>query len=100
MTVEAARELRGDERLELLVPGAPCEPARDEEGLVAGGDAEALQLGDGGGDRRLARIALGAGQRQLRRLDDDRRTDPARDERLERLARQPGTPRGARPPAR
>ena len=86
VAVEAPRELRRDQCLELLVARAAREPARDEQRLVSGRNAQPLELGDGRGDRSLARVALRARQRQVRRLDDDRRARPARHERFERLA--------------
>ena len=86
VTVEAPRELRRDQRLELLVPRPARETARDEEGLVAGRNAEALQFGHGRADRSLTWVALRARQWEVWRLDDDRRACPARHERLERLA--------------
>jgi hypothetical protein len=60
MTVKATRELRRDERLELLVPCAAREAARDEQRLVSGRNAEALELCDRRSDRSLTRVALRA----------------------------------------
>ena len=88
VTMEAAGELRRDERLELLVSGPSREPARDEQRLVPSRDAQPLELRHRGGDRRLTRIAFGSRQRQVRWFDDDRRARSTRDERLERLAGQ------------
>ncbi len=85
VAVEAPRELRRDQCLELFVARAACEPARDEQRLVAGRNAQPFELGHGRGDGSLARVALRARQRQVRRLDDDRRARPARDERFERI---------------
>ena len=86
VTVEAPRELRRDQRLELLVSRAAREPTRNEQRLVSGRNSQPLQLCDGRCDRSLAGIALRARQRQVWRLDDDRRARAARHERFERLA--------------
>ena len=58
VTVEAPRELRRNQCLELFVPRAACEPARDEQRLVAGRNAQPFELGHGRGDRSLTRVAL------------------------------------------
>ena len=86
VSVEPARELARDETLELPLRRAPGEPARDEDGLVAARDAEALELVDDGADRELPRVGLRPRDRQRGRLDHDRRAVPTADERLERLA--------------
>jgi hypothetical protein len=86
VAVKASRELRGDQCLELLVTRAPCEPARDEQCLVAGRNAQPFELGNGRSDCTLAWVALCARQWQVRRLDEDRRARPARHERFERIA--------------
>src|SRR6266508_5999061 len=64
VSVEPAGELRRDERLELLVSGAPSQSARDEQRLIPARDSEALEFGHRGCDRGLAWVAVGAGQRQ------------------------------------
>src|SRR2546430_16601696 len=51
MAVEAPRELRRDERLQLLATRAPGQASGDEQRLVAGRDTEPLQLVDSRGDR-------------------------------------------------
>src|SRR5918999_5884839 len=81
--VETAREFRRDERLQLVVAGTPREPTRDQQGLVAGWDAETLQLGHGRSDRGLTGVALGPRQRQLWRLGDARRAGAPAHESLE-----------------
>src|SRR6476469_1004485 len=43
MTVEAARELRGDQRLEPIAACAPREPAGDEQCLVAGWNSQPFE---------------------------------------------------------
>ena len=86
--VKAAGERRREQRLELALAGSPVEPAGDEDRLARGRDAEPLQLVDRGGERVAARIAGRARKRQLGRLDDERRRAAARDERLERRARE------------
>ena len=84
--VEAARELRRDEELELPVARAAAESAGDEQRLAVERRSGAVELGHRRRDRGAARIAEGARDRQRRRLDDDRRPRATRHERLERLA--------------
>ena len=84
--VEPPRQLRGHERPELPLRRAPREPAGDEDRLVAGRDAEPLELAHDRADRELARVRRDARNRQRRRLDDDRRPGAAARQRLERLA--------------
>ena len=86
MAVEAPRELRRDERLQLLATRAPGQASGDEQRLVAGRDTEPLELVDSRGDGGLPRILFGSRQRQLRRFDHDRDACAPRHERLERLA--------------
>ena len=88
LAAEAQREVGRDEALDHAPARPPGEPGRDEQGLALGRDADPLELVRGGGDRRLARVARGAGDRERGRLDEDRRPAAARDERLERLARE------------
>ena len=52
--VEAARERRGEQRLELALAGAPVEPAGDENRLARRRDAQPLELADRGGERVAA----------------------------------------------
>ena len=86
--VEAPGERRREQRLELALARPPVEPAGDEDRLARRRDAEPLELVDRCGERIPAGIARRAGKRQLRRLDDERRGAPARDERFERGARE------------
>src|SRR5207248_2985674 len=79
--VEAARELRRDEALELGSPRAASEAAGDEDRLVAARDAGSFQLVHRCGDRELARVVRRAGERAGRRLDADG-GPPARDAEL------------------
>jgi hypothetical protein len=85
VAVKASREVRRDERLELIVPGAAGKAARNEQRLVAGRDAQPLELPDRRRDRGLPRVPLRSRQRQVRWLDDDRRPHAARQEGFERL---------------
>ena len=84
--VEAARERRGDEVLQVALAGPARQAGGDEDRLVGDGDAAALELVDRRRDRLAPRVALGGRERERRRLDDDRRAAAAPCERLERLA--------------
>ncbi len=84
--VEAARELRRDEELELPVARAAAQSAGHEQRLAVERRSGPVELGHRRRDRGAPGIAEGARDRERRRLDDDRRPRAARHERLERLA--------------
>ena len=63
VAVEPAGELRRHERLEPLAACTACEPACDEQRLIAGRNAQALELGDCGRDRSMTRVTFGARKR-------------------------------------
>lgn len=81
---EAPRQLRQDEMLEVLVPGAPSETSRDEDGLPLQCDPGTLELRNDSGERLLPRIPQGARDRQRQRLDDDRHAGSRWQELLQR----------------
>ena len=84
--VEAARELRRNEELELPVARATAQSAGHEQRLPVERRSGPVELGHRRRDRGAPGIAEGARDRERRRLDDDRRPRATRHERLERLA--------------
>ena len=86
VTVEAARKLRRDQRLEPIAARAPREPAGDEQCLVARWNSQPLELRNCGGDRGMSRIPLDARNGKGRWLDDDRRARTTGHDCLEWLA--------------
>ncbi len=83
VAVEPACELRRHELAEVALRRPACEAGGNEERLIAGRDAEALELGDNGRDRVLTRVVRRARDRQRRWLDDDRGAGTAAGERFE-----------------
>ena len=83
--VEAARELRRDEELEVAVSRATAQSAGHEQRLAVERRSGPVELGHRRRDRGAPGIAGGARDRERRRLDDDRRPGATRHERLERL---------------
>ena len=71
--VEAAREFRRDEELEVPVARAAAQSAGHEERLAVERRSGPVELGHRRCDRSAPRIAEGARDRERRRLDDDRR---------------------------
>jgi len=94
--VEAPAKLRSDECRYLRPAHAAAEPARDEQRLAAGLDAELFERFADGRDRQAPRVGGHAPDRQGRRLDHDRHTGPRCHERLERLSVQRESQRLAR----
>jgi hypothetical protein len=87
-SVKASGELGRDELLELALAGAPCEPARDEEGLPLERDPGATELVHGRGDCGPPWIARRSRDGEAWWFDDDRRPAAPRNDCLQRLARE------------
>ena len=86
LAVEAAAQLRRDERGDLGPAGATGEAAGNEQRLAVGRHAELHERVAHRRDGPAARIVLRASERQRGRLDDDGHPGGACCERLERLA--------------
>ena len=94
---EAPAELGRHEQADLARRRPPQQAARDEDRHLR--DAEPLELVDDGRDRVVPRPVLRRRDRQRRLLDHDRRGAAARDEPLERLARERKARAPRAPPA-
>ena len=85
---EAPRELRGHERVDLPRIDPARKTSGDEQRHPFRRNARPLELVDGHRDCGGTRFHRCCGNRLRRRLDHERRAPAARDERLERLARE------------
>ena len=85
-SVEAAPQLRRDERRDLPAAHAAGEATGDEQRLLLGPHAELLERLAHRRDREPSRVAQHVGERQRRRLDDDRHPGGPCGERLQRLS--------------
>jgi hypothetical protein len=86
--VEAARERRRHELVDLALRSPPREAACDEDRRALRGNARPLELVDRDGERGCARLDPCSWNRLRRRLDHDCCAPAAWHEALERLARE------------